>query len=265
MTEAKLEQKVFMNWYYVTQGNQTGPCSDEELQKLRATGVITRDTLVWHDGLAEWKPLGEVKPESGTTPSALTGAGVAQAACCECGRSLPQSEMIQFENKWVCAACKPQFLQKMKEGVTLSGHLEYAGFGIRVGARLVDTIILVILNLVIGLLVRLVLPMPTSGANGDFSGVLIPQIILLIIQVAVNAGYMIYFIGNKGATPGKMACGLKVVSGSGGKVSYGKATGRYFADMLNGFTLGIGYLLVIWDPEKRALHDRLCDTRVIRG
>jgi len=28
--------------------------------------------------------------------------------------------------------------------------------------------------------------------------------------------------------------------------------------------VGIGYLMVAWDPEKRALHDRICDTRVIR-
>jgi uncharacterized RDD family membrane protein YckC len=40
--------------------------------------------------------------------------------------------------------------------------------------------------------------------------------------------------------------------------------GRHFAEMLSGILLGIGYLMIAFDDEKRALHDRICDTRVIK-
>ena len=66
-----------------------------------------------------------------------------------------------------------------------------------------------------------------------------------------------------GGTPGKMACGLKIIRSDGSALSYGRAIGRYFATMLSSFTLGIGYLMVAFDDEKRALHDRVADTRVI--
>ena len=46
-------------------------------------------------------------------------------------------------------------------------------------------------------------------------------------------------------------------------MTYGRATGRYFAHFLSSFTLGIGYLIAAFDNEKRALHDHVCDTRVV--
>jgi uncharacterized RDD family membrane protein YckC len=57
---------------------------------------------------------------------------------------------------------------------------------------------------------------------------------------------------------------IKVTTPDAGPISYGRSTGRYFAKMLNGFTFYIGFLMAIWDDEKRALHDRICTTRVIR-
>jgi len=38
---------------------------------------------------------------------------------------------------------------------------------------------------------------------------------------------------------------------------------RYLASILSALTLGIGYLMVLWDSEKRTLHDLICGTRVI--
>jgi uncharacterized RDD family membrane protein YckC len=64
-------------------------------------------------------------------------------------------------------------------------------------------------------------------------------------------------IGRYAATLGKMACGLRVVMSDGGKVTYGRSLGRHFAKLLSGFMAG-------FDDEKRALHDRICDTRVIK-
>ena len=61
-----------------------------------------------------------------------------------------------------------------------------------------------------------------------------------------------------------MACGLKVVDADGNKISYGRALGRGFAEILSGLICDIGYIIAAFDnPQKRSLHDHICSTRVI--
>jgi len=61
-----------------------------------------------------------------------------------------------------------------------------------------------------------------------------------------------------------MATSLRVVNPDGSAVSYSKALGRWAAQIVSGLACCIGYLMIAWDPEKRGLHDRMCNTRVIR-
>jgi len=73
------------------------------------------------------------------------------------------------------------------------------------------------------------------------------------------------YLGRYGATPGKMAVKIRVVTPDGGPISYGRATGRFFADILSGMICYIGYLMVAFDKEqRRALHDHICGTRVVK-
>jgi len=72
-----------------------------------------------------------------------------------------------------------------------------------------------------------------------------------------------YFIGRFGATPGKMALGLVVVNPEGDRIRSLRAFGRCLAEILSGFFFCIGYLLMLFDAEKRTLHDMFCGTRVI--
>jgi uncharacterized RDD family membrane protein YckC len=60
-----------------------------------------------------------------------------------------------------------------------------------------------------------------------------------------------------------MACGLRVVRPDGESLTFMRAFGRHFAEMLSGLILMIGYLMAAFDSEKRALHDRISDTRVV--
>ena len=48
-----------------------------------------------------------------------------------------------------------------------------------------------------------------------------------------------------------------------GDLYYARALGRYFAKILSAAICGIGYIMAAFDEEKRALHDRICNTRVI--
>ena len=83
--------------------------------------------------------------------------------------------------------------------------------------------------------------------------------------------YEILMLKYRSGTLGKMACGLKVIRSDGHNLSWGVCFGRFF--MWNVVTSGIPYLNSVLmlvtsimmgvDNEKRALHDRVCDTRVI--
>jgi uncharacterized RDD family membrane protein YckC len=61
-----------------------------------------------------------------------------------------------------------------------------------------------------------------------------------------------------------MACRLKVVTPEGNPISYGRALGRALASILSGMICAIGYIMAAFDEEKRSLHDRICNTRVVK-
>jgi uncharacterized RDD family membrane protein YckC len=56
-----------------------------------------------------------------------------------------------------------------------------------------------------------------------------------------------------------------VVRPDGGPVHLGRAVGRYFAKWLSSLTLCIGYIIAGFDAEKRAMHDMIVDTRVVKA
>jgi len=249
-----------MNWYYVERGQQAGPVGDEELDKLVHSGQIKADTLVWHEGMPAWAPYGEAG--SGTAaanPSAAAAAPTPEAVCSECGRIFPIDETIRHGNVRVCAACKPVFLQKLQEGAALNtGELKYAGFGIRFGAAIIDGLILGVPFLILFILV-----MGASVREGPGPINLLPSLLQLGL-VVVQVAYQTFFWGKYGATPGKMLCKLKVVTSDGNPISYARALGRAFGEMLSGMICYIGYIMVAFDnPQRRALHDHICNTRVV--
>jgi uncharacterized RDD family membrane protein YckC len=67
----------------------------------------------------------------------------------------------------------------------------------------------------------------------------------------------------KGATIGKMALGIKVTDLNGERITFGRATGRYFGKILSGLTLCIGYIIAGFSQQKQALHDILAKTLVV--
>jgi len=144
--------------------------------------------------------------------------------------------------------------------------VHYGGFWIRFVARLIDGVILALANSVIRLPLFLALGLNRSmvltqmAAPGFISAI----ILTITISTVIGVAYEAYFVSTRGATLGKMALGLKIVRPDGGGISPGLAAGRYFAQILSGMVLAIGYIMAGFDSQKRALHDRICDTRVIR-
>ena len=58
-----------MEWHYAKHGKQEGPVDTATLQSKLQTGEVAPTDLVWKEGMAEWKPAGEV-PELTVAPSA---------------------------------------------------------------------------------------------------------------------------------------------------------------------------------------------------
>ena len=176
--------------------------------------------------------------------------------CSGCGKAFGPDQLIQLGDALVCAQCKPLYVQRMREGVAVPMEMVYAGFWIRVGAKMIDGLIIGGAGILSFILIFLI-----GGRQNQHIAVMV----LYVFVYGINILYVTFFIGKYGATLGKMACGLKVVRPDRERVSYGRAFARYFAEILSGIILYIGYIMVAFDKEKRALHDHICDTRVIKG
>jgi len=66
------------------------------------------------------------------------------------------------------------------------------------------------------------------------------------------------------ATIGKLAVGLYVTDNNGERISFGRATARYFSKIISNLTLLIGYCLAGWTSKKQALHDMISGCLVLK-
>ncbi len=256
-----------MEWHYVKGEQSVGPVTESELKALLAQEEINSSTLVWKEGEPNWIPYEQafrvIPPRTDALhhsdpPTPLMSGKVHH--CVSCGKTVTAMEAISISGNWVCSACKPAYLQKVREGVTLPGVFHYAGFWIRTGAVILDGIIMAIVTVPMGYLIRLLIPITD---HKDISKVLLVAGLTWGISILLHLLYQVFFLGKYGATPGKMACGIKVVRPDGSPITYARAAGRFFAYLLSALILYIGYIMAGFDDEKRALHDRICDTRVI--
>lgn len=116
---------------------------------------------------------------------------------------------------------------------TTSQPIVYASFGERLVARLIDAMILLIPSMFV-------------------------PFILPWLYFAIQEG------SERGATVGKRAMNIRVVSEDGKAIGFGTATGRFFGNLLNLFTLCIGYLLMLFNARNQCLHDMITSTVVIK-
>ena len=254
-----------MDWYYVRGEERVGPLNEADFESLVASGEISKDTLVWHEGMGEWQEYSRLHGAKGSSDVAEVQAFVSGSeVCVECGNLYSPNDMVRYGESFVCAECKPVFFQRLQEGALLPGAMEYAGFWIRFGAKFIDLVLLGVVNGAVQMVMGMIVGGAGSMTGSEEIAFFIVIVLSSLFSLFFGAVYTTFFIGRFAATPGKMACGLKVVRADGDKVSYMRALGRHFAEMLSAIILYIGYLMAAFDEEKRSLHDRICDTRVIR-
>lgn len=253
-----------MKWFYAQGQQQAGPVEDAEFERLIQAGVIQPETLVWREGMASWQALSAVRvPAAAYQPPAYQQPQPYQAPAPPSGYAPP--------------AAQPGYVPPPNyayAGQNAQGY-HYAGFWIRVLARIIDSLILNVVFFIVcfplGLLFGLGSAMTLGGSRFDpesFGPAMAPGMIAfmglaIVLVFAIQIGYDVYFVSKRGATPGKIALGLKIIREDGGPISMGLALGRYFAGILSGMILWIGYIMAAFDVQKRALHDHICHTRVI--
>lgn len=136
-------------------------------------------------------------------------------------------------------------------------HYEFGGFWQRLGATLVDAILIVLITFP-------VLWMIYGNAYFDSDKVIqgpadfvISYVLPLVATITLWHRFR--------ATPGKMALGLVVVDAKTGQApSMGQCVGRYFAYILSTIPLCLGFFWVAFDAKKRGWHDMLAGTVVIK-
>lgn len=137
----------------------------------------------------------------------------------------------------------------------------YAGFWWRVLAYFIDYVIIVVAFFIIGGVLGLGFGL--SSANAATIGTLT----LFLVLVAFVGVWLYHALGESSrwkGTFGKRACGLVVVDETGNQISFGRATGRYFAKVISGIILCVGYMMAGWTRRKQGLHDMIAGTLVLR-
>ena len=148
-----------------------------------------------------------------------------------------------------------------------------AGFWIRFVAYMIDALIMMTaFGLVTGVAVGAVLLM---GISPESKGEEVPVAVMVVVILCILVQFVFAWLyealltsGPHGATLGKMAVGVRIVQAVDGKrISFGRATGRFFLKvMLTPMVpFGIGYIIAAFTSGKRAVHDFMADTRVIKS
>ena len=154
----------------------------------------------------------------------------------------------------------------------------YAGFWIRLVARLIDGLII---GIPFGVLFAVVAiaggvfantssssssssttdSQNAAAAAGFGGGFLLIYVLVLVVQV----GYWIYFWGTSGSTLGMRLLHLKVVDAdTGGPIGYARATVRFLMSIVNSWACYIGWIWVAFDPRKQGWHDKVANSVVLQ-
>ena len=120
-----------------------------------------------------------------------------------------------------------------------------AGFWKRFGASFIDGLILVVPYLVIAFAVH-----PILG---------------YAVYLLAGIAYFTYFEGGpKGQTLGKQALGIRVIDlATGGPIGFGRGFIRYIGRIVSAIVIYLGYLWMLWDPEKQTWHDKMAGCVVV--
>jgi len=218
-----------MDWYYIDPAKpegkrRIGPWSNRQMLVFADQGAFTPETLVWKSGFNDWTTWSKVE-------TALKA---------------------EFQVETIKDILEEKILPKLNA----EKKINYAGFWVRLCAFAIDFIIL---QLIFTLLT------PFHSNFGEITPTTISDLMPpILFFFSLMFFYDSYFVKNYSGTPGKIALGLAVVCSNGETITWNRAFLRAFVGCFSSFLFGAGCLLAAFDTEKRALHDFMADTRVLK-
>ena len=288
-------------WYYSDyERNRLGPVAARDLAELHHAGQLQPDTLVWREGMPQWRawrevmtqalneaagvvsPAAEAKPLSaGVNPYAmaepLAAPGAVAAVTVPSG---PALGVLSSQTAPLSSGASPYALAEPQSpyappratvdstDFVSSNEVVYAGFWKRYAALFIDSFIVGIAYYAVIILMVLVGAGAAgfSGGSPDTMGMgLAAMLVLVYVSYPVISG--LYYVGFESsslqATLGKMAVGIKVTDADGRRLSRGNALGRWASHLLCYFTLYIGYIMAAFTERKRGLHDMVAGSLVV--
>ncbi len=136
--------------------------------------------------------------------------------------------------------------------------MSYAGVWKRFAAWFIELFVLGIASALVGMPLGMGMGMDTHGHYGYAHGAgnLLGIVAFWIYFAAMESS-------SRQATLGKMALGIKVTDLNGNRISFGRATGRYFGKFVSSLIFSIGFIMAAFTRRKQALHDMMAGCLVV--
>ena len=257
-------------WHYSdAQRAQHGPVGAGDLAAMHTKGLLPPGTLVWREGMSEWKPWREMIHEviAGGAPDDPRAEALVKAVQAAPDDGAYRPYAIAEPSPYA----PPQARVDDNSIVIAGGHVVYAGFWKRAAAYFIDYFVVTAITYAVMIPLAMIGAVglggaASAGAEGPFATGAGVAVLVVIYLVAVLMP-LLYFAwmhaSSSQATLGKMAVGIKVVRSDGTRISFWRAVGRIFATILSSLILLIGYIMAGFTERKQALHDMVCDTLVV--
>lgn len=220
-----------MNYHVAKNGAQLGQLSEQDIVNRLASGELSSDDLCWTDGMGDWQPLGSRFQSTAAIPAPSAAASINPYAA-------PTSNVLRASN---------------------SRLGEHAGFWRRFAAHFIDSILMNIASAMGGFVVGISMASLgirdelTLQITGGVVGILVSWLYYAFMESSASQG-----------TLGKMALGIMVTDLNGERISFGRASGRYFGQIVSALALCIGFLMCAWTERKQCLHDMMAGCLVYK-
>ncbi len=147
---------------------------------------------------------------------------------------------------------------------------EFAGFWLRVAAYIIDYFVLGSVIAALMVFIGLAMGLSTTifyDMEDQANQVVIFTLSVILGIMSLTASWLYYAVLESGSyqgTLGKMLLNLKVTDLVGERISFTRATGRFFGKFLSSFIIYIGYIMIGLTEKKQGLHDILAGCLVVR-
>lgn len=154
-----------------------------------------------------------------------------------------------------------------REFDTWTKGVRWGGFLPRAGAFLIDLLVIALLSALMGAMAYVGYKVGLAAHNRPISWNNVGPLVSFMTMASIGLAtvYFVVFHGMDGKTVGKWLFGLRVTGPGRAPITYRKALFRWIATVgLGPASLGLAFLWILWQREKRGWHDLLARTWVIR-